>query len=125
MTGRSVPEWIGKTPDTPIPARVRLRVFQAHGGICHISKRKIRPGDEWDCDHVLALANGGENRESNLAPALRTEHRKKTAEDVAKKAKAARVRKKHLGLHKTRNPLPGSKTSRLKRKLDGTVVPRD
>lgn len=94
---RSVPEWVGATDDTPIPPRVKLRVFEAHKGVCHLSGRKIKPGDVWDCDHVRALVNGGENRESNLAPALRDRHREKTAEDVAIKSKVARVRLKHLG----------------------------
>lgn len=114
-TARSVPEWIGKTPDTKIPKRVRLRVFEAHEGRCHVTNRKIRPGDEWDVDHVLALANGGENRESNLAPILRQAHREKTARDVAQKAKDKRVRAKHLGLHKPKRKIPY-------RKADGTIV---
>ena len=87
---RSVPEWIGKTPDTPVPPRVRLRVFERHGGICHISKRKIMPGEAWDCDHFIALINGGEHRESNL--------RVKTAEDVKEKAVTARKRMMNLGI---------------------------
>ena len=95
---RAVEEWIGKTDDTPIPPRVKLRVFELHGGVCHLSGRKIRAGEPWDCDHVKALINGGENRESNLAPALRDKHRLKTAEDVAEKAVVARKRTKHLGI---------------------------
>lgn len=98
MTGRSVPEWIGKTPDTPAPARVRLRVFEAHGGRCYLSGRKINPGDKWELEHKLALCLGGENRESNLAPALADAHKAKTAADVGMKAKADRIRMKHLGL---------------------------
>ena len=98
MTGRTVPEWIGATPDTPIPPRVRLRVFEAHGGVCYLSKRKIRAGEKWQCDHVIALTNGGENRERNLAPALEQPHREKTRDDVREKAKVARIRAKHLGI---------------------------
>ena len=97
MTGRSTPEWIGATPDTPVPLRVKLRVFEAHDGRCHRSGRKIMPGDTWQCDHVKALTNDGENRESNLAPILTDEHKAKTAEDVAEKSKVARIRAKHLG----------------------------
>ena len=63
---RSVPEWIGATDDSAIPPRVRLRVFEAHGGVCHLSGRKIRAGEEWDCDHVKALINGGENRDITI-----------------------------------------------------------
>ena len=125
MTGRSTDEWIGKTTDSAIPARVRLRVFEAAGGVCHITGRKIRAGDKWDCDHVLALCNGGEHRESNLAPAIREAHRAKTAVDVKQRAKADRVRKKHLGIHKAKSPLPGGRGSKLKKKMNGQVVPRD
>ncbi len=97
-TKRTVPEWIGKDADAAIPPRVRLRVFEAHGGVCHLSGRKIKAGELWDCDHIKALVNGGENRESNLAPALRDKHIAKTAEDVAEKSKVDRIRKKHLGI---------------------------
>lgn len=95
---RTVPEWIGKTDDTKVPDRVRLRIFEREGGKCWISGRKIRPGDLWDLDHKVALINGGEHREGNLFPALRDKHREKTREDVAAKAVAARVRSKHLGI---------------------------
>jgi 5-methylcytosine-specific restriction enzyme A len=97
---RSIPMWHGKTDDAAIPARVRVRVFERHGGICHLSGRRIRAGDLWDVDHVVALVNGGENRESNLAPALRDKHREKTAADVAEKATVYRKRAKHLGIRK-------------------------
>lgn len=124
MTGRSTPEWIGATPDAKIPPRVRLRVFEAHGGICGLTGRKIMPGDEWDVDHIQALINGGAHRETNMQPVLRAAHRKKTAEDVKVKAKAARVRKKHLGIHKPKAVLPGSKASKFKRTIDGRTVLR-
>ena len=125
MNKRSVPEWIGKTPDTAIPSRVRLRVFEAHDGTCALTGRKIHPGDQWDCDHKQALANGGEHRESNLQPVLREAHRKKTAEDVKLKAKADRVRKKHLGLKTPKSPLPCGKGSKWKRKINGETVRRE
>ena len=121
---RAVPEWIGATDDAAIPARVRLRIFEAAGGICWITGRKIMPGDPWDLDHKIALCNGGEHRESNLAPAIRSAHRAKTAEDVAQRAKDDRVRKKHLGIHKPKTIVPGSKASGWKKKMDGTVERR-
>ena len=103
---RATPEWIGKTPDSAIPPRVRLRVFEAYGGICALSARKICPADKWECDHRIALANGGEHRESNLQPVLAEAHREKTREDVRTKAKIARVRKKHLGLDRPKRKMP-------------------
>jgi 5-methylcytosine-specific restriction protein A len=115
---RSTPEWIGKTSDTAIPDRVRLRIFERHGGICHLSRRKIKSGEPWDLDHIVALVNGGAHRESNLAPALRDKHREKTAADVAEKAMVYRKRAKHLGVKKPR-------TIRSWRRFDGTIVHAD
>ncbi len=97
---RKIKEWIGKSDDSTPPKSVRLRVFNEHGGKCYLTGKKIMPGDAWDLDHVVALINGGENREKNLAPALRSEHRKKTAKDVAEKAKVNRLRAKHFGMDK-------------------------
>jgi hypothetical protein len=102
---RSTSEWIGKTDDAKIPDYVRLRVFSRHNGICHISKRRIRPGEHWDCDHVTALCNGGEHRERNLAPALCEPHRRKTADDRAEKARVDRKSKYHLGITKPKRKM--------------------
>lgn len=126
---RSLPEWIGKTEDTPVPPRVKLRVFERCQGRCHISGRKIMPGDLWDMDHVVALCNwtgeGHGNRESNLAPALRDKHREKTKADVAEKAVSYRKRSKHIGAKApSRRPIPGSKATRFKKKISGEVERR-
>jgi len=129
--GRSAPEWIGATADTAIPARVKLRVFEREDGFCHISGRKIRPGEAWDAEHVIALCNWlptpdapHGNRESNLKPALASKHPEKTARDVAEKATVARKRSKHLSIMKASRPMPGSKASGWKRRMDGSVERR-
>lgn len=101
MTARSVPEWIGSTPDAAIPARVRLRVFERFGGICQLTGRKIMAGDQWDLDHIKPLAMGGEHVESNLQPVLRIAHREKTKRDVADLAKARRIKAKHIGIEQS------------------------
>lgn len=122
---RSVKEWIGKTDNTPAPPRVRIRVFEFYQGVCQITGRKIRPGDKWELDHIIALVNGGENRESNLHPVLAEAHKAKTRADVKEKADIARKKAKHLGLHKPKGrPMAGTKRSGWKRKLDGTVERR-
>ncbi len=117
---RDVPEWIGKTDNDRIPDRVRLRVYMRAGGRCSCCSRLILVGEPWDCDHTLALANGGGHRESNLRLILREHHKRKTLTDVAEKAKINTKRKKHLGLKKAKRPMPGSKDSAWKRKMDGT-----
>lgn len=96
--GRSVDEWVGKTPDEQPPPHVRLRVFRRFNGVCHITKRKIRAGEDWQCDHVVELEDGGANRENNLAPALVEAHSEKTQENRSSRAKADRIAKKHTGI---------------------------
>lgn len=112
---RAVAEWIGKTPDAKIPPRVKVRVFERYGGRCYLSTRLIRAGEAWECDHIIALCNGGEHRESNLAPALVGAHQVKTCADVAEKADAYRKRTNHLGIKKPR-------TIRSWRKFNGEIV---
>lgn len=100
--GRSIPEWVGATPDTPVPLAVKLRVLRRYGNRCYLSGQLIRAGDTWDVEHVLALGLNGRNAEANLAPALKDPHREKTSADVGAMAKADRVARKHFGLEQPR-----------------------
>lgn len=118
---RTVDEWVGKTDDAKVPPRVRQRVFDRHNGICHLTGRKIQPGEKWELEHVHALILGGQHRESNMAPALAAAHKVKTATEMKVKSKIARVRKKHIGIAKPKSSLSHPN---LKRLMDGTVVDR-
>ncbi len=113
---RSTEEWFGKTDDARVPPHVRLRVYLRAEGICHLSGRKIAVGEPWDLDHVVALCNGGEHRESNLAPALRDKHREKTRLDVAEKSKTYAKRSAHLGIKRAKRTIPG-------RRFNGDPIP--
>lgn len=124
MTGRSVQEWIGATPDTAIPPRVRVRVFDAKGGRCHKCTREIPPAEAWTCEHLIAIINGGPNRESNLDVTCGWCLPEKNAADVAEKASVYAKRAKHLGVKKSSRPMPGSRASGLRKRFDGTVVRR-
>lgn len=120
---RELPEWIGKTDDSPIPDRVKVRVFEKYGGRCYLSGIRLTPGT-WEIEHIIAIINGGENRESNLAPVSKGKvHREKTREDVKIKAITYRKKKAHIGLRK-KSRFPGSKDSPWRKKIDGTVVKR-
>lgn len=103
---RAVKEWIGKSDDSQPPPRVLLRIFRRENGICHISGRPITPQDKWQGDHKIALINGGENRETNLYPALVDKHAEKTKRDLAEKAMIAAQAKKHLGITKPKGDIP-------------------
>lgn len=116
---RTTEEWIAKHDDQKVPPRVRQRVFDRHDGVCHLTGRKIQPGEKWELEHVHALILGGQHRESNLAPALAEPHKRKTAMEMKVKAKIARTRKKHLGI---KSESRGGFPKHLKRKMNGDVV---
>jgi 5-methylcytosine-specific restriction protein A len=110
---RSVPEWIGKTDDSAIPVRVKLRVHANAEGRCAKCGVEAAVGQY---DHAISLILGGENRESNLQFLCTPCHKAKTKLDVKLKAKVARVRARHLGVKRRRRTIPG-------RKFDGTPIP--
>lgn len=103
---RSVAEWVADHDDQAIPPRVRLRIWEREQGRCYLTGRKIRPGDTFEYEHKIALSLGGEHRESNIFLALSAPHKKKTAEDRAKKAKSDSIRKKHLGIKSSKRMIP-------------------
>lgn len=112
--GRSVTEWIGKTPDSKPPADVLLRILRRHKNTCYLTGIIIAPGQKWHAEHVKPLEEGGANRESNLAPALELPHEVKTAAEKKRQAKADRAAKKAFGLEaepaaplQSRNDLAG------------------
>lgn len=121
-SSRKLPEWVGKTPDTPVPPRVKLRVFERYHGRCYLSGIQLR-ADQWETEHIIALINGGENRENNLAPVAIDRHKEKSRQDLKIKSKSYRIRKRNAGIRK-KSKFPGSKDSPWKRKLDGTWVRR-
>ena len=112
---RKTKEWIGKTDDSRPPDSVRLRIFLACGGVCHLSGRRIAPGEPWEIEHKVAICNGGENRESNMAPALVKPHREKTKQDRKIKSKTDKKRMMNYGVKKRKSTIPY-------RKFDGTIV---
>lgn len=98
LTGRKVPEWIGKTADSKPPKSVLDRLFLRQGGRCALSGRKIMAGEVTHADHIVPLKDGGENREANLQLVVAEAHRAKTADENTARAKERRIRLKHAGL---------------------------
>lgn len=123
---RAVAEWFGRSDDTAPPPRVKLRIFEAQGGLCACGcgVKLGMAGERIEYDHTVALTNGGENRESNLRAIRDCCHKPKTAADVKLRATVNRKKAKHLGIQQTKVALPCGKKSPWKRKLDGTLVRR-
>lgn len=115
---RSVPQWHGRTDDSPIPLRVRLRVWERCEGCCTSCSRKIHVGQKWELDHGMPLILGGAHAENNLRVICDWCHKAKTRTEQARKAKADHVAKRHAGIRKRRS-------FRAWRKFDGTIVHAD
>lgn len=110
-----------------ISAKERLAIFASAGGCCHWCRLKIDAGRErWDVDHVVALGLGGEDGGENLQPIHEACHRTKTGGgDAPAIAKAKRQEQRTTGVKRQpQATIPGSRATRWKRKIDGTVVRR-
>jgi len=121
---REVKEWIGKTPDSKCPPAVALRIFERYDRRCHISGTKIGEGDKWELEHIVPLEAGGENRESNLAPALPAWHKVKTKAEAATRAKRNNALKRRYGITGPKHIIPGSKASGQKHHMNGMITCR-
>ena len=107
--GRSTEEWIGKTADTwPPPEAVQLRVLLRQDGKCAITGHRFAPGDKKRLDHIIPLADGGKNRESNLQWLLDDEaHKPKTKREAGERAKVRARAKSHAGIKTPpKRPIP-------------------
>jgi 5-methylcytosine-specific restriction enzyme A len=106
-------------------AKTRQQAYERAGGHCETCTAPLRPG-HIHYDHVLPDWMGGEPTLGNCAVLCTACHGAKTAgEDVPRIAKAKRQRINHVGAQVKRGPpIPGSKRSPWKRRMDGTIVPR-
>lgn len=90
------------------PSR-RLRIWEAHSGRCCLCGQKIDGSREkWTVEHIRALGLGGEDDDSNCAPAHETCRREKDKADVAMIAKAKAMKRVHIGI---KNPGPKIKSA--------------
>jgi len=104
---------VGTTPRGNMGRMRRLRIWEAHKGVCILCKRKIDGVREaWIVEHVRALVLGGTDTDDNCGPAHEDCRRAKDKADVASGAKAKRMKARHLGIKKPssfRKPPPGFK----------------
>lgn len=108
--------------------RQLARIFLERGGKCHVCKRKLYPGDEYQFDHIVALENGGSDADDNLAPCCSWCHKPKTANDAGVAAKIRAVAVANIipaaQRQKKGRPIPGSKRSGWKHLMSGQWVRR-
>ncbi|GEP07718.1 HNH endonuclease [Methylobacterium oxalidis] len=120
------PEDIGTTPRSCLSPRRRLQAWERTNGKCVVCGERIDGARErWIIEHIRALELGGADEIANMGPAHEACGREKTRDDHTRTAQAKRQKLRHIGAAAPERPLPGSRTSPLKRKLNGTVVPRE
>jgi 5-methylcytosine-specific restriction endonuclease McrA len=108
-----------------LSARRRAEIFNAHAGVCSLCNGRIQAVEAWEIEHTIPVAMGGTDDAENLTVVHVKCHRAKTKEDVGNIAKAKRREGRHMGFVTSKRPLPGSKASGWRRRMDGTVERRD
>lgn len=113
------------TKRKPMTEARRLRIFLAHDGICVRCRQKIDGIREaWTVEHDIPLGLAGKDEDANCGPSHERCRREKDREDIPRIAKAKRQQAKYLGARKSGRPMPGSRRSQWKRKMDGTTERR-
>ncbi|WP_366142407.1 HNH endonuclease signature motif containing protein [uncultured Roseibium sp.] len=111
-------------PRLEFTRKTRAKAFERASGRCEKCSAKLKTG-EAEYDHILPAELEGDNDLQNCQVLCRICHREKTTRDVQGIRKADRQRDSFSGAKKPKGrPLPGSRNSKFKRKMDGTVVPR-
>lgn len=95
---RHVKEWLAKTDDAAIPPRVKDRIFKRCGEQCQNCSKPLNGRNKPEFDHITALVNGGNHRETNLQALCAPCHGAKSKIDVAEKSKVHESRVRNLGL---------------------------
>jgi 5-methylcytosine-specific restriction enzyme A len=108
------------TREGEFTAKTKVLAWKRASGLCEECRSK--PGKEYD--HVRTLAEGGDNTLENCRLLCGVCHKAKTGKDVGRIRKADRQFRAHAGIKRTTRPMPGSKRSRWRKRLDGSVEER-
>ena len=95
-------EDVGTTARGHLSTRRKLGIWEREKGLCMMCSTRLQPG-KFIYEHVRALELGGTDTDDNI---------RLTCLPCA-------------GVKKSKNPLPGGKGSKWKKKMDGSVVRRD
>jgi 5-methylcytosine-specific restriction endonuclease McrA len=108
---------------TEFSAKIKLAAFQRCNGACEMPgcTAKLRPG-KFTYDHCIPDQMGGAATLDNCQVICRECDRDKTAKDMGVIAKAKRRERKFLGIRNPKGrPIPGSKASGIRKRLNGNV----
>lgn len=96
MRTAKLKEWVGHTPEAMPGQTVLLRLYTRQNGLCACGCGKVMNlnRDAVDCDHKLALIDGGANEEHNLQLLLRACHKGKTSAEATARSEERRHKAK-------------------------------
>lgn len=120
---------VGTTKRKPLTPTQRLKLFEAHKGLCGLCGAPIKAGEQWIDEHIIPLGLGGSNDMENRAPVhVQCAHSKTHGKngDAAKIAKAKRVKMRHLGISRTKQKIPSRPfiSARKPPRIEKSAVPR-
>lgn len=89
MRTANLKPWVGRRPESMPGQAVLLRLYAKQNGLCACGCGLMMnfDRDEIDCDHKVALIDGGENVEANLQLMIRKHHRAKTASEATERSR--------------------------------------
>jgi 5-methylcytosine-specific restriction endonuclease McrA len=106
------------------PAKVRQAAFARANGHCEGCPAFLYTG-RYHYDHIIPAALGGEPTLANCQVLCTACHGEKTAgEDVPRIAKAVRQHRRHIGAKVSARPMPGSRASKWRKRMNGTTERR-
>lgn len=115
-------KYIAPTPRRKMTKARRVAIFLAANGICCLCDCQITPNESWFIEHPEALNLGGSDDDKDLRPA---HTRCKPAKDAADKALIAErnavIDKGCEQRPRKGRPMPGTRASGIRRRMDGTV----
>lgn len=112
MRTKNLKEWVGRTPEAMPGQTVLLRLYAKQNEICACGCGQVMNlnRDKVDCDHIMALIDGGDNRESNLQLLLHACHKLKTSAEASARSEERRHKAKAFtALRNQPGTLPGAR----------------
>lgn len=114
--------WTTATP-RKTSRKLRAAVFLRQDGVCACCPTKLHL-KRWILDHITPLEEGGADDESNLQAICEPCSTVKTSKEATERADYRSTRDRFIGAKTSRHPMPCGRASRVKRKMDGTLVDR-
>lgn len=105
---RKVDEWIGRNDDAMPPVSVFDRIWDKQDGKDAITGLPFTSKDKVIRDHIIPLADGGQNRESNLQLITEETHKRKTGSEATVRGKVRRNHARHRGYVRQASKLSGA-----------------